>query len=149
MSYQEKNITASLVALIIVLAAFYSRVSTMYLGGRFDGPEGLILLGKTGLVLIGVSILAVIAATIVLSIVYATITGDAKPSEVVDERDRLIERRGAQISDIATGFGFIGAMVALVSGMAAVPVFFIIALSFFGGELIAGHAKLTTYRLSL
>jgi len=147
MSFQEKNLFASILALIITLVIFYPRVMEMYSMGRFEGEDGLILLGKTGLIFIGVGILALIASLVALSVLYKAITGESQAMNLVDERDQLIERRGMQISNIVTGIGFVSAMVALTVGITAVPVLFIFALAYVIAELSAGLAKIAMYRL--
>ena len=60
MSFQEKSLFAAMIALVILLVVFFPKVSLMYQTGRFDGAEGLILLGKTGLVFVIVGIVAVV-----------------------------------------------------------------------------------------
>ncbi len=147
MSYQEKSIAAAMIAVIVLLAIVAPRIAEMYSAGRFEGPEGLVLLGKTGLVFAGIGVAAVIISTILLSIVHAVITGEGKQSFLIDERDLQIELRGKRVSDIVTGTGFFASMLALTFGVSAVPVFFMIALSFAAGEFVAGLAKLAMYRL--
>lgn len=147
MSFQEKTIIASALAILIVLAIFYPRVQASYSLGEFNGPEGLMLLGKTGLYFIGASIIANITLIILLTILQAILTGGEKPNELVDERDKIIERRGMQIFGIVSGMGIIAAMVALTVGYAAVPVFFIIILGFALAEFISSIAKLAMFRL--
>ncbi len=147
MSYQEKNIALSLLAFVILVIIFYSRVSEMYAIGRFDGEAGLILLGKTGLAFIGVGIVAVVVLSVLYSVLYAAITGDSVQKEITDERDRMIERRGMQISGIVTGIGLVAAMIALALGQPAVPVFIGIVMAFGIAEFISAIARLAMYQL--
>lgn len=147
MSFQEKNIVASIVTMLLVLAIFYPRVQAIYHSGQFDGPEGLILLGKTGLYFVGASVIGNISALILLNVLHVAMTGDSSPSSLVDERDKMIERRGMQIFGAVVGIGIVSAMIALALGVAAVPVFFIILLSFALAELVSGFAKMAMFRL--
>ncbi len=147
MSFQEKNVVASMLTMLLVLAIFYPRIQASYHLGQFDGPEGLIFLGKTGLYFVGASVIGNISALILLNILHAAITGDNSPSSLVDERDKMVERRGMQIFGVVVGIGIISAMIALALGVAAVPAFFIILLSFALAELISGCAKIAMFRL--
>ncbi|MHA1128352.1 MAG: hypothetical protein ACTSRN_05300 [Alphaproteobacteria bacterium] len=149
MSFQEKNIVASLIAMWLVLLIFYPRVQDLYLSGQFDGAEGLVLLGKNGLYFFGAIIIANIVMLILLFILHAVFTGGEMPDDRVDERDKMIERRGMQIFGAVVAIGIISAMLALSFGVAAVPAFFIILLSLAFGELISGVAKLAMFRLGL
>lgn len=149
MSFQEKNIVASLIAMALVLLIFYPRAQGIYLSGQFDGAEGLALLGKNGLYFFGAIIVANIVMLILLFILHAVFTGGEMPNDLVDERDKMIERRGMQIFGAVVGLGIISAMIALTFGVAAVPAFFIILLSLAIGELISGIAKLAMFRLGL
>lgn len=147
MSHQEKNIVVSLFAFIVTFIFFYARVSEMYGAGRFEGDAGLILLGKTGLAFIGVGIIAVVVLLILYHILYAAITGDSVQKEITDERDRMIERRGMQISGVIAGMGLVAAMIALALGYGAVPVFIGIVAAFAAAEFISAIARLTMYQL--
>jgi len=149
MSFQEKNIVASLIAMSFVLLIFYPRTQGLYLSGQFEGAEGLALLGKNGLYFFGTIIVANIVMLILLFILHAVVTGGETLSDMVDERDKMIERRGMQIFGAVVAIGIISAMLALSFGVAAVPAFFIILLSLAFGELISGVAKLAMFRLGL
>lgn len=149
MSHQEKIIISSFIALAITLGIFTLRVSDMFAAGRFDGAEGLILLGKTGLIFMGASVVVVIAVNIMFSILHAIITQNPKPSFVIDERDRYIERRGMQVSSVISGIGMIAGMIGLMQGYGAVPVFFLLVLACALGELISSLARLAMYRLGM
>lgn len=147
MSYQEKNIALSLLAFIILVIFFYPRVGEMYATGQFSGEAGLILLGKTGLVFIGVGVVAVVVLSVLHGVLFAAITGDCVQSEITDERDRMIERRGMQISGIVTGIGLVCAMIALALGQGAVPVLIGIVAAFGIAEFISAIARLAMYQL--
>ena len=147
MSFQEKNIVASLIAMSLVLFIFYQRTQDMYFAGQFDGAEGLALLGKNGLYFFGAIIVANIVTLILLFILHAVFTGGEELNDMVDERDKMIERRGMQIFGAVVAVGIISAMLALSFGVAAVPAFFIILLSLAFGELISGFAKLAMFRM--
>ena len=148
MSFQEKNVVASMLTMLLVLAVFHPRIQANYHLGQFDGPAGLITLGKTGLYFVAASVIGNISALILLNILHAAITGDNAPSSLVDEHDKMVGRRGTQIFGAVAGIGLISAMSApLALGGAAVPVFSIILLSFALAELASGFAKTTMFRL--
>ncbi|MCK4711810.1 MAG: hypothetical protein KAT26_02900 [Marinosulfonomonas sp.] len=149
MSFQEKNIVASLIAMSLVLAVFYPRIQGLYQSGQFNNAEGLVLLGKNGLYFFGAVIVANVVTLVLLYILHAVFTGGETLSDMVDERDKMIERRGMQIFGACVAVGIISAMLALTFSVGAVPVFFIILLSLAFGELVSGVAKLAMFRLGL
>lgn len=149
MSFQEKNIVASLIAMSLVLLVFYPRAQDLYVSGQFEGAEGLALLGRNGLYFFGAIIVANIVTLILLYILHAIFTQGETLSDMVDERDKMIERRGTQVFGAVVATGIISAMFALAFGSAAVPAFIIILLSLALGELVSGAAKLVMFRLGL
>jgi len=149
MSAQEKSILASLFAFFITAAGFYPSVSGKYAAGKFDGAEGMVLLGKTGLAFVGIAIAMIIISMILLSIIFAIITQEAKPSFVVDERDHLIEKRGMQISGYLTGAAVISGLIALALGKTATFVLVLILASYVLAELIGSVARLVMYRMDV
>ncbi len=123
MNFEVKNTYAGLVSTVVIFAVYYLVVSGMYAEGRFAGPEGLALLGKAILALMAGGIAVHIVVLILANIVFAVIQRDPKPSFVVDERDKMIELRGLQVSYYVFGAGYVISMVALAMGMGAFGVF--------------------------
>ncbi|MES0488413.1 MAG: hypothetical protein ABUK01_00370 [Leptospirales bacterium] len=145
MSYQERNTIANLISSIIVFGLYGMYMFNMYQEGRFDGAGAAALVGKSIFVLICASILVTIAVSILFNIFYAIITKE-KVQSVTDERDKLIELKGMQVSFIAFGVGFVGSMGALALGIAPFMVFLFIMYSMFFGNGLGEIIKLYLYR---
>ena len=146
MSYQEKRSIASVVSTLLVFGTYYMAMLWMYQAGRFGGPDAASLIGLSILTLIAGAIAFNIVTTILFSIVFAIAEGDAHPSFVVDERDKLIELNGLRVSAYLVGAGFILSMAALALGQPVFLVLNLIVFSFAFGDVIANCAKLRMYR---
>ena len=77
---------------------------------------------------------------------YAIVTGNPKPSFLVDERDHLFDRRSSTAVVICAGGGFILAVVALAFGWSAFIGFNIIYFAMALGSLSADIIKFISYR---
>ncbi len=123
MNFEVKNTYAGIASTVMIFAIYYIVASGMYAAGRFEGPEGLALLGKAILALMAGGIVMHIVMLILANIVFAIIQRDPKPSFVVDERDKLIELRGLRVSYYVFGAGYVASMIAMAMGMGAFGVF--------------------------
>jgi len=123
MNFEVKNTYAGIASSVLIFAVYYLVVSGMYAEGRFEGAEGLALLGKAILMLMAGGIAVHIVMLILANIVFAIIHKDPKPSFVVDERDEMIELRGLRVSYYVFGAGYVISMIALALGLSAFGVF--------------------------
>jgi len=146
MSYQEKRSIASIVSTLLVFGTYYMAMLWMYQAGRFEGPDAASLIGLSILTLIAGAIAFNIVTTILFSIVFAITEGDAHPSFVIDERDKLIELNGLRVSAYLVGAGFILSMAALALGQPVFLVLNLIVSSFAFGDVVSNIAKLRMYR---
>ncbi len=119
MSWLERSWLAQTVRALTIYGWYLIRHRELTSSGAFEGPEGLKLLGW--------EILLLILATIVIGIVLQSafvITAIASGQESrngfdEDERDRQIEARAMKHGFTATGFGFLGMVLALWQGLGA------------------------------
>ena len=146
MTYQETQRVAGIFSALLVFGVYFAVVLGMFGDGRFEGPEAASLVGKTILIVIGAAILVHIVVAIHFSIVSSAVMGDDKPSYVVDERDKLIELRGARISEWLTGAGFVASIAALAFGQSVFLVFNLIVGAFALGSVASNAAMLMIYR---
>ncbi len=146
MTYQEKNVAVSLISGVIVFALYAYFTRQMYQAGVFEGPGAGAQIGKSILWLIFGGIIVHIIAQIIFSIAHAIITKEAKPSSVVDERDRLIELRALRVAYYIIGAGFVGAMIALALEQTYFLTFNIMIFSFFAASVVEGLVQLFLYR---
>ena len=145
MPFGLKSIWFQLATEVAVIAWFLLRFSNRYAAGVFDGPEGLIVLGKMVLWFIAATIAAMIAAHIVGVIILAIAEGGKEPDTTTDERDKAIETKGDKVSNSVGGVGFLAGIVLMTFGY-AVPV--VIAAMFVGclfGAIVGNTVKLRAY----
>ncbi len=145
MNFEVKNIYAGFASTVIIFTIYFSTVTGMYAEGRFEGPEGMALLGKAILALMAGGIVVHIGMTILANIVFAIVQNDPKPSFVVDERDKLIELRGLRVSYYVFGGGFVAAMAALALGVAVFWVLNLLLVFCALSALAEGAVKLVLY----
>lgn len=145
MSFSERTVWAELLASLTIVALVVWYIATRHATGAFDGPEGLQLWARTVLVLIAASIVVAILVSILFAIGYRIVTGE-DPDDLVDERDRQIAGLGWKVSMIATGAGFVAALVALAAGLSAFGALNAMLASCALGDLSGNIAKLIRYR---
>lgn len=146
MNFEVKNIYAGFVSTAIIFTTYFIVVSEMYSEGRFDAANGNALLGKAILSLMVGGIVVHIVVMILTNIVLAIATNDPKPSFVVDERDKIIELRGLQVSYFVFGAGYVGAMIMLAMGFAVFWVFNMLLAACAVSVLVEGAIRLFYYR---
>jgi hypothetical protein len=148
MSYQEKNITVSLVNFSLILGFYLIRVLQMIQGGSFNSTNVFRLWGIVIVLAVGVTIIATILTHIGSAIVQAIKTGgeDPKIEDIEDERDKLIDLRGTKITYLVSSIGSGLSMLSFVLGQPALVMFTL--LIFFGvaAQIIGDVSRLYLYR---
>lgn len=146
MTYQDRNNVVSMIVSLIVNGYIVIRLVEMNAAGLFDGPDAVNIWARMVIWVIPISIAATIIGTIVFNIAYAIVTGTEKPSFLVDERDKMFDRRGIVAVVIFAGGGFISAIVALAFGWSALIGFNIIYFAMALGSMAADLVKFMSYR---
>jgi len=146
MTHREQNIIVSLISALLIFTIYAVKMNDLYHAGRFDAADAASVVGKSIFFLILASIAATIVATIAVSILVAIVTNEPKPSLVVDERDKLIELKGLQITFLVFSAGFIASMAALALGVVPYQVFLLIICAMFVGNVLGDIAKLYRYQ---
>ena len=144
MSYQEKKVLVSLFTTIAVVGVYVLLVADPYFSGRFEQPDGLMLLGRYILAMIG----GVVVATIVGQILLAVVTqiGRRDESLIEDERDRLIEQKSMTVATGVIGTGIVVSIGALATGVKIADVLHMIVLGMVLGCFVSELVKLRLYR---
>lgn len=148
MSFQEKNITVSLVNFTLILVYFLIRVLQMAATETFTQPNVF----RLWVIIIIAAVIVTIAATILTHIVSAIIeairTGEKEPDieDIADERDKLIDLRGTSITHTVSSLGVLVAMLTFAFGQPPLVMFTL--LIFFGvlAQVVGDISRLLLYR---
>jgi hypothetical protein len=147
MSFQEKNITVSLVNFTLILGVYLFRVFQMVLGGSFNSTNVFRLWGIVIVLAILVTIFATILTHIVSAIIQAIKTKKEPDIEdIADERDQLIDLRGTKVTYITSSIGVFLSMLTFAFGQPPLVMFTL--LIFFGvvAQIIGDISRLYLYR---
>jgi hypothetical protein len=147
MSFQEKNITVSLVNFTLILGFYLIRVFQMIQGGSFNSTNIFRLWGIIIALAIVVTILATIFTHIVSAIIHVIKTKEEPNIEdIQDERDNLIDSRGTKVTYTASSIGVALSMLTFVLGQPPLVMFTL--LIFFGvlAQIIGDASRLYLYR---
>ena len=148
MSFQQKNITVSLVNFSLILGFYLFRVFQMVQGGSFTSTNVFRLWGIVIALAIGVTIFATILTHILSAIIQAIKTGEENPriEDFEDERDRLIDLRGTKVTYFVSSIGVFLAMLTFVLGQPPLVMFTL--LIFFGvvAQILGDISRLYLYR---
>lgn len=148
MSYQEKNITVSLVSFALILGFFLIRVLQMILGESFNSTNVFRMWGIVIVLAIVLTILGTILTHILSAIIQTIQTGEEDPEieDLEDERDKLIDLRGTKVTYLVSSIGVLLAMLTFVFGQPALVMFTL--LIFFGltAQIIGDISRLVLYR---
>ena len=146
-SFQEKNITVSLVNFILILGFYLIRVFQMIQGGSFNSTNVFRLWGIVIVLAILVTIFATILTHIVSGIIQAIKTKEEPDIEdIADERDKLIDLRGTKITYFVSSIGVFLSMLTFALGQPPLVMFTL--LIFFGvvAQIIGDISRLYLYR---
>lgn len=147
MSYQEKNITVSLMSYLLILGFYLLNLVPMVQGaGLASGP--VFSLWVTVIVAgIVVNIIASVLTTIGFSIVHVVKTKSNKSEPLIaDERDKLISLKGYKNSYITFSIGVGLAMLTLVFNNPPLVMFSLLVLSGLVAEIVGDVSQIYLYR---
>ena len=147
MSYQEKNITVSLVSHLLILGYFLFNLFQMDQAGGLVADRVFRLWAIVIIAAIIVNIVGSILTNIVLSILHAIKTRSAEEERFIeDERDQLIGLKGIRVSYIAFSIGVLISMLTFVFGQPSLAMFSLLIFSSIGAEIIGIIAQIYLYR---
>ena len=124
MSYQEKNITVSLVSFLLIVGYYLANVVQMLQQGGLV-PNRLYSLWAVVIIAgILINIIGSILTNILLAILHAIRTGGKEEERFIeDERDKLIGLKGVRVSYVTFSIGVLIAMLSFVFGQPALVMF--------------------------
>lgn len=147
MSYQDRNNIVSIVISLLVNGYVIFRLFEMSAAGAFDGADAVNVWARMVVWAIPISIAGTIVGTILFNIGYAMVTGETKPSFLVDERDRQIDLRAIVAVVVVAAAGFILAIVGLAFGWSALVGFNIVYFAMALGSMASDAFKFIAYRM--
>lgn len=147
MSYQEKNITVSLVSHLLIGVYYLVNLFQMQQAGGLVAAKVFSLWAVVIVAAIIVTIIGSILTNILLSIVHAIQTRSEKEERFIeDERDQLIGLKGSKVSYIAFSIGVLIAMLSFAFGQPPLVMFSLLILSSILAEIIGDVSQLYLYR---
>jgi hypothetical protein len=147
MSFQQKNVAVSLANFTLILVFFLIRVLQMVLSGSFTATNVFRLWGIIIVLAVVVTIFATIITNIVSAIIEAIKTQqEPEIEDFADERDKLIDLKGTQVTYLVSSIGVFLAMLTFVFGQPPLVMFTL--LIFFGvlAQVIGDTSRLYLYR---
>jgi hypothetical protein len=148
MSFQQRNITVSLVTFILILGLYLIRVFQLFQSDGFTPTNIFRLWGITIVLSIAATIILTILAHIGSAVFQVIKTGDENPKieDIQDERDKIIDLRGTRVTYVASSLGVLVAMLTFVFGQPPLVMFSL--LVFFGllAQIIGDISRLMLYR---
>jgi hypothetical protein len=147
MSFQERNIAASLVVFTLILGFYLTRVIQMIQNESFN-LSNMIRLWITVIVLgIVVTIIGMILTHIGSGILQAIQTREEPVIEdIQDERDRLIDLRGTKVAYVVYSIGVLLSMLTFAFGQPPLAMFSLLILSGLLAQIIGDLSRLVLYR---
>ena len=148
MSFQQKNVSVSLVNFTLILGFYLIRLFQMLQGGSFNAPS----LFRLWAIVIGLAIVVTIVGTILTHILSAIIeaikTGEEDPriEDTEDERDQLIDLRGTKVTYIVSSLGVFLSMLTFALGHPPLVMFALLILSGIVAQIIGDISRLYLYR---
>ena len=148
MSFQEKNITVSLVNFTLILGFYSIKMFQLIQGESFNSTNVFRLWGITIALAVVVTILATILTHIGSAIIHAIKTGEEKSDieDIEDERDRLIDLRGTKITYLISSIGGFLSMLTFVLGQPPLVMFTLLIFSGLVAQIIGDISRLRLYR---
>jgi hypothetical protein len=148
MSFQQKNVTVTLVTFMLILGFFLIRLFQINLDGSFNSTTVFRLWGFV----IAFAIVGTIVATIlthIFSVITQTIkTGDEDPKieDIEDERDQLIDLRGTKVTYFVSSIGGFLSMLTFVLGQSPLVMFTLLILFGVVAQIVGDIFRLYLYR---
>lgn len=147
MSYEEKNITVSLVSHLLIGVYYLANLLPMIQSGELVAGRLYALWAIVIAVNIVVNIIGSILTNILLTIVETIRSGKYEdPQFIEDERDKLIGLKGIRSSYITFSIGVLLSVFAFIFGQPPLMMISLIVLFSILAEIIGDVSKIYLYR---
>ena len=149
MSFQEKNITVSLVNFTLILGFYLSRMVQMIQNDNFTSSNVFRMWGVVIVLAVVLTILAMILTHVVSAVVQTIQSGGEGEPEIddtQDERDKLIDLKGTKVTHMVSSGAILLSMLTFVFGQPALVMFSLLILSALVAQIVGDIARLYFYR---
>ena len=147
MSFQEKNISVSLVTFVLILGFYLIRVFQFIQSESFSSTNVFRLWGITIALSIVVTILFTILTHIGSGIIQAIQTNEEPDiKEIKDERDQVIDLRGTKVTYFVYSIGVFLSMLTFVFGQPPLVMFSLLIFFGLAAQIIGDISRLVLYR---
>ncbi len=148
MSFQEKNISVTLVSFTLILGFYLTRLFRMLQDGGLNSSDVFRLWGIVIILAIFFTIVATILTHIVSAIIQAIKTGEKEPDikDMADERDKLIDLRGTKMTYSFSSLGVFLSMLTFALGQPPLIMFTLLILFGLVAQIVGDISRLVLYR---
>ncbi len=147
MTFQEKNVAASLTVFTLILGFYVTRVFQMIQTGSFNLTNMTRLWAIVIVLGIVVTIIGMILTHIGSGIIEAIKTQEEPVIEdIQDERDRLIDLKGTRVSYIVYSIGVLLSMLTFAFGRPPLEMFSLLILAGLVAQIVSDLSRLVLYR---
>jgi hypothetical protein len=146
MSFQQRNIAASLAVFTLILGFYITRVFQMVQSDSFNLANMVRLWGIVIVLGIVVTIIGIILAHIGSGIIEAIKTQKEPVIEdIQDERDRLIDLKGTRVAYVVFSIGVFLSMLTFAFGQSPLVMFSLLILAGLVAQVISDISRLVLY----
>ena len=147
MTFQERNVAASLAVFTLILGFYVTRVFQMIQDESFNLTNMTRLWGIVIVLGIVVTIIGTILTHIGSGIIEAIKTREEPVIEdIQDERDRLIDLKGTRVAYIVYSLGVLLSMLTFAFGRPALEMFSLLILAGLVAQIVSDISRLVLYR---
>jgi hypothetical protein len=147
MSFQERNISASLAVFCLILGFYLVRVLQMIQNESFNLTNMVRLWGIVIVLGIVVTIIGIILTHIGSGIIEAIKTQKEPVIEdIQDERDQIIDLRGTKVAYVVFSLGVFFSMLTFAFGQSPLVMFSLLILTGLVAQITSDISRLVLYR---
>jgi hypothetical protein len=147
MTFQEKNVAASLTVFTLILGFYVTRVFQMIQNESFNLTNMTRLWGIVIVLGIVVTIIGTILTHIGSGIIEAIKTREEPVIEdIQDERDRLIDLKGTRVAYIVYSIGVLLSMLTFAFGRPGLEMFSLLILAGLVAQIVSDISRLVLYK---
>lgn len=148
MSFQQKNVTVSLVNFLLILGFYLIRVTHLIRTENFTLDKIIWVWIIIAVMAVVVTIIGTILTHIISTIIEVIKTGNEDPTveDIQDERDELIDLKGTRVTYTVSSIGIFGAMLTFAFGYPALVMFTLLILSGVIAQIVGDIWRLRLYQ---